>query len=47
MLEGIICPVCENTLDEVDLRTNAEKGQPELFYEDFGQLDNCEGMCGV
>jgi hypothetical protein len=34
-------------LDEVDLRTAAEKGQKELFYEDFGQLDNCEGMCGV
>ena len=34
-------------LDEADLRTNKEKGQPELFYEDFGQLDNCEGMCGV
>lgn len=34
-------------LDEADLRTNKEKGQPELFYEDFGQLDNCEGMCGI
>jgi 3'-phosphoadenosine 5'-phosphosulfate sulfotransferase (PAPS reductase)/FAD synthetase len=34
-------------LNEADLRTNAEKGQPELFHEDFGQLDNCEGMCGV
>ena len=28
-------------LDEVDLRTHAEKGQPDLFNND------CEGMCGV
>lgn len=28
-------------LDEVDLRTDAEKGQPDLFMND------CEGMCGV
>jgi hypothetical protein len=34
-------------LEEVDLRTNAEKGQPELFHEDFGQLDNCDGYCGI
>jgi hypothetical protein len=34
-------------LDKVDLRTNAEKGQPDLPWEDFGQLDNCEGYCGV
>ncbi len=34
-------------IDQADLRTNKEKGQPELPWEDFGQLDNCEGMCGV
>lgn len=28
-------------LDEVDLRTNAEIGQPDLF------MNECEGMCGV
>jgi hypothetical protein len=28
-------------LDEVDLSTWAEKGQPDLFGEE------CEGMCGV
>ena len=33
-------------IDEVDLRSAEEKGQGNLF-EDFGQLDNCEGMCGV
>jgi|TARA_R100001530_G_C4282839_1_gene146029 hypothetical protein len=35
-------------LDQADLRTNVEKGQPELPWEDFGQLDNCDtGICGV
>ena len=33
-------------IDEVDFRSAEEKGQGNLF-EDFGQLDNCEGMCGV
>lgn len=28
-------------LDQVDLSTNAERGQPDLFMND------CEGMCGV
>ena len=28
-------------LEEVDLRTNAEVGQPDLF------MNECEGMCGV
>jgi len=28
-------------LDEVDLRTSAEKGQPDLFGQE------CDGMCGV
>jgi hypothetical protein len=28
-------------LDEVDLRTDAEAGQPDLFNNE------CEGMCGV
>lgn len=28
-------------LDEVDLRSSAERGQPDLF------LNECEGMCGV
>ena len=28
-------------IDQVDLRTHAEKGQRDLFGEE------CEGMCGV
>jgi hypothetical protein len=33
-------------LDEVDLRTNVEKGQYSLFGVDtFDQ--ECEGMCGI
>jgi hypothetical protein len=29
------------SLDEVDLRTDSEAGQPDLF------INECEGMCGV
>jgi hypothetical protein len=32
-------------LEEVDLRTNEEKGILSLFAEEFGQ--ECEGMCGL
>lgn len=32
-------------LDEVDLRTDEEKGIMSLFAEEFGQ--ECEGMCGL
>lgn len=32
-------------LDEVDLRTDAEKGILTLFADEFGQ--ECEGMCGL
>lgn len=37
-------------IDKVDLRTWDEIGQPDLFFynkDDFGQLNNCDGMCGV
>ena len=37
-------------IDQVDLSTWDELGQPDLFFynkDDFGQLNNCDGMCGV
>ena len=51
MLEGIICPVCENTLEEVDLRDslvclNCRTDLKDRQYLDFLEFLMANGIDG-
>ena len=42
MLEGLICPVCENTIDEIDLRESLKCPNCSVDLKDRKYLDFIE-----